>query len=128
MSDLIKDWVTKAGYRAVIVKHSGYHCGYVSIPPVHPLFGIDYTDMEFDPDVHGGITYSGDRREKGTWWYGFDCNHLYDTILQCNEPYVVRECEWLAKQLRDIEPLCESEVTEWLNGKSSARPTSLRLT
>ena len=116
VSDLIKDWVTKAGYRAVIVKHNsrygGYHCGYVSIPPIHPLFGIDYIDMEFDPDVHGGITYSGDRGEKGTWWYGFDCDHLYDTILQCNEPYVVRECERLAKQLRDIEPLCESEATE----------------
>lgn len=114
MSDLIKDWVTKAGYRAVIVKHNsldgGYHCGYVSIPPIHPLFGIHYSDMEFDPDVHGGITYSGDCGEKGTWWYGFDCHHIYDTILQCNEPYVVRECEWLAKQLRDIEPLCESEV------------------
>lgn len=108
MIELVRDWVTPTGYRAVVVRHNsldgGYYCGYVSIPPTHPLFGICYNNMTFYPDVHGGITYSGDRREKGTWWHGFDCHHLYDTIERCDESYAVRECEWLAKQLRGIEP------------------------
>lgn len=109
MSDLIKDWITKAGYRAVVVRRpsfSGdYLCGYVSIPQTNPLFGIDYT-----PSVSGEVTYSGDRGEKGTWWYGF---HFYDASDRCAAVYATRECERLAKQLRDIEPLCESEGTRF---------------
>ena len=108
MIELVRDWVTPTGYRAVVVRHNsldgGYYCGYVSIPPTHPLFGICYNNMTFYPDVHGGITYSGNRGEKGTWWHGFDCHHLYDNIERRDEPYAVRECEWLATQLRGIEP------------------------
>lgn len=84
-----KDWTTKAGFRAVIVLPDiGHHCGYVGIPPSHPLHGKNYGDVcdclvfpsdesmgkrgvipifcsngEATPDavfdVHGGINFSG---------------------------------------------------------------------
>lgn len=43
--ELKKDWITDAGYRAVILfVHDSNHCGYVAIPPGHPLYGKDYSD------------------------------------------------------------------------------------
>lgn len=42
---VVKDWVTAAGFRAVIIMNSlGYHCGYVGVPKTHPLYGKDYSD------------------------------------------------------------------------------------
>lgn len=45
MSHIIEaDWITKAGFRAVvIVTDMGHRCGYVGIPPTHPLYGADYS-------------------------------------------------------------------------------------
>jgi hypothetical protein len=71
--------------------------------------------------VHGGITYSSDNpggdypvtTEDG-WWYGFDCQHSGDGLIErsplydsgvCftgevrSRDYVVNECESLAAQL-----------------------------
>lgn len=63
-------------------------------------------------DVHGGLTYSGER--DGKWWFGFDCAHnndlcpgmlkhslslpwgTYRTI-----EYAEQECRNLAKQLKE---------------------------
>jgi hypothetical protein len=40
-----KDWVTKAGFRAVAVRaNSGHLCGYVGLPSGHLLYGKDYTE------------------------------------------------------------------------------------
>lgn len=38
---------------------SGWGCGYVAVPPEHPLHGIVYTDTRF-PNiiVHGGVTFT----------------------------------------------------------------------
>lgn len=42
---LEKDWVTKAGLRAVVlIAHESHRCGYVMVPKDHPLFGFDYGD------------------------------------------------------------------------------------
>lgn len=39
-----KDWVTEAGYRAVVIMGDrGTRCGYVAVPAGHPLFGVDYS-------------------------------------------------------------------------------------
>jgi len=44
-------WTTRVGYEAVIIivkRQDGsksHRCGYVGIPPEHPLFGIDYAQQ-----------------------------------------------------------------------------------
>lgn len=44
-SGLIKDWITKAGFRAaVVMTRFGHHCGYVGVPKGHPLHGAQYHD------------------------------------------------------------------------------------
>lgn len=67
--------------------HYGVWCGYVAVPPSHPLHGTDYNTV--DVDVHGGLTYastcaanichvpaSGEPAD--VWWMGFDCYHSGD--------------------------------------------------
>jgi hypothetical protein len=67
----------------------GAWCGYVAVPPGHPLHGKDY-DVP-DVSVHGGLTYAnrcsghichvpkpGDPDD--VWWFGFDCGHFQDLM------------------------------------------------
>jgi hypothetical protein len=125
------DWVTGAGYRAVVVIHpAGHRCGYVAVPEGHKCHGKDYDDVR--ADVHGGLTYAGGNGEypveaSGLWWLGYDCAHLgdaRDSELMQGEykevydkglfremhfegdtvktmEYCVNECESLAKQLSE---------------------------
>lgn len=65
---------------------SGSWCGYVAVPPGHPLHGKGYEDVSCS--VHGGLTFA-DRCQPGglichvpapgepddVWWLGFDCAH-----------------------------------------------------
>ncbi len=70
----------------------GHWCGYVGVPPGHPMHGKD--ESEIDVDVHGGPTFA-DRCQEGdeartvchvpcpgepadVWWIGFDCAHWDD--------------------------------------------------
>ena len=88
----------------------GNWCGYVAVPPGHPLHGITYHHCtqvppceetrkgnycdhrpEFLLNVHGGLTYS-DRCQghichvpkpgepDDVWWFGFDCAHAFDLL------------------------------------------------
>lgn len=42
--DVEKDWTTEAGFRAVVIMiRDSHRCGYVGVPPGHPLFGIEYS-------------------------------------------------------------------------------------
>lgn len=75
-------------------------------------------DMVLAVDVHGGLTYSGERAPsseiKGLWWLGFDCAHAGDLSPEYgtrgfardgvyrNIAYVEAECASLAKQLSDL--------------------------
>lgn len=71
----------------------GHWCGYVGVPPEHPLHGAGYVDVALD--AHGGITYADacqpeDDESQGichtpdpgepdhVWWFGFDCAHSGD--------------------------------------------------
>lgn len=85
--DIEKDWITTAGFRAVVIMGSmGHRCGYVGVSESHPLYEKDYNDalesINVDEDesigkrsilgllcskanspslafdVHGGITYA----------------------------------------------------------------------
>jgi len=48
-----KDWVTKSGFRAVVIMTSmGHRCGYVGLSKDNPLHGIGYSDpANFLPDL-----------------------------------------------------------------------------
>ena len=102
----------------------GCLCGYVGIPPEHPLHNKDYMDIEID--VHGGLTYGNLANPSLItlqhiaspllWFFGFDCGHGYDIIPQMLEfdkdfykgvnatykdiEFVRKECEGLAGKLK----------------------------
>ena len=115
-----EDWITEAGLRAIVVlrywdgpkylnqryKYRKYRCGYVGVPPMHPLYGIHYyqkvlyvpegaqtfiikeTPESVAPqdvcDVHGGLTYSDCGSypvPSDEWWFGFDCAHVGDGYI-----------------------------------------------
>lgn len=82
-------------------------CGYVVLPEGHPLHGVEYEDMEDCPDVHGGVTWTGELigcSELG-WLIGFDMGHFGD--FECNpggEMRVVRtdeECVFETNRLAE---------------------------
>lgn len=97
-----KDWVTKAGLRAVILittderERHMHRCGYLALPDTHRFARIK---DEYDPlpngeyldsvaHVHGGWTFA--RREtkypvvteQETMWIGFDCAHSGDADIE----------------------------------------------
>lgn len=81
-----------AGFPCLAVRgpdFSGHWCGYVAVPPGHPLHGKRYDDESVNVDVHGGLTYAqacaGDichvpkpGAPDDVWWFGFDCAHAGD--------------------------------------------------
>ena len=106
----------------------GAWCGYVGLPPSHPLHGKSYWDAA-DIDVHGGLTYAdhcdgaichipAEGENEMLWWFGFDCSHGGDCVpgflalppeFRFDEPhavyrdqaYVTRETKRLAEQLAE---------------------------
>jgi len=91
-------WVDEAtGLDCMIVRGpTGALCGYVGVPPEHPLHGTDYDDAP-NFDVHGGLTYAREcspsddpsrgichipqqGRPDDIWWFGFDCGHYQDVM------------------------------------------------
>lgn len=107
----------------------GALCGYVGVPPGHPLYGKDY-DSTGEIEVHGGITYADSCQGSichkvspgepdDIWWFGFDCVHAGDYApgfpgpdgrrFPIGQPenyktieYVYAECESLANQLNAL--------------------------
>ncbi len=108
----------------------GFWCGYVGLPPEHPLYGKDYNQVEETHDirVHGGLTYSALCNEaigichkpapgepEDLFWLGFDCAHGGDLepairalgfgfhAVYRDLEYVKQECEQLADQLEKVK-------------------------
>lgn len=101
------EFQTRFGYRAVIKRMEAYGhlCGYVEVKPGHILHGAHYMECVDDEDddnpfeltargrylqgigVHGRLTFSqpgdvfrtDDNSDKSGWWFGFDCNHSFDS-------------------------------------------------
>lgn len=125
------EWRTAAGLPALARRAGhGSWCGYVAVPPGHPLHGAHYDDPPVD--VHGGLTYAaacdgeichvpGPGEPDDVWWFGFDCAHAGDLMpmmlvaaramprqLRTHDStdayrtlaYVQEQCEQLAVQLR----------------------------
>jgi hypothetical protein len=119
-----KDWITESGLRAVVTMgHHGCRCGYVGVSKDHPLYEKHYNDLSDPyPDVHGGLTFSEGISdypvESDLWWFGYDCNHLWDApstqyleehpdthgfieigAVHRSLNYCISNCESLARQL-----------------------------
>lgn len=84
--------------------HNLNWCGYVGVPPGHPLHGVGVGDderelpEEIEMAAHGGITFAAPCMEDHrplrervchtplegepdeVWWLGFDCAHVWDLI------------------------------------------------
>lgn len=120
----VKDWITEAGLRAMILLVRGsHHCGYVEVPTRLNEPHYD-DDILMDIGVHGGLTYSGilDSMD-GKYAVGYDCAHFGD-LQKCpqnlvgttmersfmynegtwrDEDYCANECESLAEQLIQLK-------------------------
>jgi hypothetical protein len=77
-----REW-KHAGLSCAVVqrREAGFRCGYVRVPPGHPLHGKDYDAP--DVDVHGGLSFAEiepcNTHEDGVgWWFGWDCYHAFD--------------------------------------------------
>lgn len=111
----------------------GTLCGYVGVPPSHPLYQVDYSDERASNlSAHGGITYSDScdesapletgichvplpGRPDSVWWFGFDCGHSFDLVpgmdrfysfregVYRDVAYVRAEVEQLARQLAELQ-------------------------
>jgi hypothetical protein len=124
-----QDLTTGLACLAVRNEHGGNWCGYVGLPPGHPLHGKDYGDA--DVEVHGGLTFADTCHKdeddpsryvchlpepgepEKVWWFGFDCHHhmdfapAYAGARGSGETYkalgyVERECTELARQLKAV--------------------------
>lgn len=125
---IIREWVDEpdrlewehAGYKCLILRTpgAGHLCGYVGLPKEHPFYQVGYHDDGLDDiDVHGGLTFAGDRdADESLWWLGFDCGHAWDLspgLMEYRIPYlgeayrnmkyVKAETESLARQLKNKE-------------------------
>lgn len=101
-----------SGYGCIIRRHpaGGYLCGYVSVPPGHPLFGRESGTLTgIMIGVHGGLDYSAacedwededrsvchpngvppgfqqgihrnEAADDDAWWFGFSCNQRTDLL------------------------------------------------
>lgn len=128
-SCVVKDWITKAGYHALILMIRGsYHTGYVGVPNDHKAAGLLADDELLDNiQVHGGITFESYGQEitlegspfhKELYYLGYDCAHGGDQVrvpLEVQDlfpkssksvfrdvDYCVEQCESLAKQLKEL--------------------------
>jgi hypothetical protein len=79
-----REW-EHAGLKCAVVqaREAQHRCGYVRVPPTHPLYGKPYDETE-NLEVHGGITFSEQEacvEEDGKgWWFGFDFVHSGDAM------------------------------------------------
>jgi hypothetical protein len=109
-------WIDEAtGFPCLAVRPMpsiGSWCGYVAVPPGHPLHGKDYSTIP-DIDVHGGLTFSSFCQEDGpvesrvchtpepgqpanVWWLGWDCAHASDVSPGLNA--LLQTLTWLTEQ------------------------------
>lgn len=103
----------------------GWGNGYVIIPKEHPLFGVEYWDVEEQIEVHGGLTFSqyledmnlnvildgnehlqdsnlSKKRIKDYWIFGFDTCHINSGNFNTKQK-VLNETLYLKEQLEEIK-------------------------
>lgn len=92
----------------------GWGNGYVAIPKGHPLFEVDYNEIQNNHElsINGGLTFSSSsiglnwveipQGYEESWIIGFDTMHLHDTLDRWPKEAVEKEAERLATQINAI--------------------------
>lgn len=111
------EWVDETtGYPCLVKRNQfGVWCGYVAVPPGHPLHGGGAETP--DVSVHGGLTYAAPCQAHGpddadlaichvpdpgqpddVWWFGFDCGHCFDyqpgMAARIPDQYLFQDCTY----------------------------------
>jgi hypothetical protein len=69
------------GARWIIMRGPSNLCAYVGVPVDHPLARTDAYDA-LPLEVHGGLTFSGDRTSAPGWFFwGWDYGHIDDISI-----------------------------------------------
>lgn len=100
------EWIDDTGTPALRceIVNIGWWCGYVGVPPGHPLHGRHFRDCSkaLHEAAHGGLTFSGlCGKDDQTWWLGFDCMHWFDVKDPPSEADVRASVERLAAAVRE---------------------------
>jgi hypothetical protein len=122
-------WIDDAtGLDCLIVRNRlGALCGYVGLPPGHPMYGQDYDNVRGAdgdwPNVNGGLTFAGpcmesddpaqgvchvpvEGRPDNVWWVGFDCAHAYDWVPGMGEhsfgDSTYKSLRWVESETRSL--------------------------
>jgi len=90
----------------------GVWCGYVAVPPGHPLHGkhYDHEDLH-EIHAHGGLTFASECHGEichvpregepdDVWWFGFDCGHYMDLVPRIESILLAQDPSWLKLQER----------------------------
>ena len=112
-TEIVKDEVYR-GYRVLVkkIEHNlplaipfdYWYCGYVEIPKESRFYDVDDFDkLDYELEVHGGITFASKLFETGNFALGFDCNHMDDSPEKQDEKFTLKECHNLVDQIIDIE-------------------------
>jgi hypothetical protein len=107
-----REWVHAGLQCAVTLTAYGAHrCGYVRVPPGHPLHGKLMHHPELDGIMaHGCVNFAEIEpcsHDDGTgWWFGFDCSHAWDARFDPNaDPAKMSD---FTRELMKIYSLCPS--------------------
>lgn len=107
----------------------GNWCGYVGVPPGHPLHGAEYDDERAERlEVHWGLTFAGacddgpeevalchvpgPGRPAGVWWLGFDCGHAFDYAPGL-QAIVKAAARWAGGPWQDLAELPAGDDGRW---------------
>jgi hypothetical protein len=74
----------------------GWGNGYVAIPKGHPLYEVDYDNIE-NIEINGGLIFGEMVNEM--WVIGFDTAHYGDTITRWPESAVKEHADYLLEQV-----------------------------
>ena len=119
----------------VLAREAAHRCGYVRVPPGHPLHGQSYDSP--DVDVHGGLTFAEleeckEHEDGQGWWFGFDCAHCFDAMYDpaaTIENLVTDEAKAVLKIHQDIARshpiLQEREEHYWTEAEVAAETERL---
>jgi hypothetical protein len=141
--DLIRWKHEPTGYELMMWRnHMGAWCGYVGLPPEHPLHGLHYGTPEFLErlESHHGLTFSDtfeevkDRLElpdelRKLWWLGFDCAHFGD-VMPAMEAFTdawrvtspgLQKLEAMKKRLEEASPEFRDRYRESYKGVDEVR-------
>lgn len=103
---------THAGLECWIVSHGSWKNGYVAVEKDHPYFGKQYTSIDDEIEVHGGLTFSDEfvDGDKSLWVFGFDTAHSGDI-------WESEDTHYMTPYMQAYHKLFSSEVIYWTDEK-----------